>query len=253
MELKNELSAELEEIIKEFTPITLSEMDSVKLMNRTDTKYFFHASLIKDILKRAKIYYRVLEISNIRQFQYLTTYFDTPGFKLYHDHLNGKLNRYKIRQRRYDATGTEFFEIKFKTNKGRTLKSRIENNNSEYLNELTDKFLKKKTPYGISYLKKAVKNDFIRITLVNNELTERATLDYNLSFSNFKDVVSCPQLGIAEIKQDDMSGSSKLIEILRELKIRPEGISKYCLGIANLYDDVKINTLKPRLIKINKL
>jgi hypothetical protein len=247
------LNQELNEILNRYRPITLEEMDSVKLMNRTDTKYFFHADLLKEILDRAMKTYRVLEINHVRQFNYLTTYFDTPELKLYHEHLNGKLNRYKIRQRRYDATGTEFFEVKFKNNKGRTLKSRIENNLQDQLNEQTDIFLRKKTPYEVSQLQKAIMNDFIRITLVNNEKTERATLDYNVSFSNHSKKHSCPQLGIAEIKQDDLSGPSPLIKILRELGLRPEGISKYCLGVASLYDNVKINTIKPRLLKIQNL
>jgi hypothetical protein len=249
----NKQHQELAEILTHYRPITLEEMDSVKLMNRTDTKYFFHVNLLKDVLTKAVGEYRVLEINYVRQFNYLTTYFDTPEFKLYNEHLNGKLNRYKIRQRRYDSTGTEFFEIKFKTNKGRTLKSRIENNLQDYLNEQTDKFLRKKTPYEISQLQKAIINGFVRITLVNNEKTERVTLDYNISFSNHNKEHYCPQLGIAEIKQDNLSGQSPLIKILRELKLRPDGISKYCLGVASLYDNVKINTLKPRLLKIQNL
>ena len=249
-----DFNQELLNLLEQYRPISLDEMDSVKLMNRTDVKYFFHSSKLVEILRRAINDYRVLEISQMRKFQYYTTYFDTPELKLYNEHLNGKLNRYKIRQRRYDATGVEFFEIKFKTNKGRTLKSRIENTKHEkYLNDLTDSFLRKKTPYSNEFLHEAIRNDFIRITLVNNDLTERATLDYNLSFSDSHQDYTCPQLGIAEIKQDNLSGPSPLIRIMRELKIRPEGISKYCLGVASLYPDVKINTLKQKITKIQNL
>jgi hypothetical protein len=60
-------------------------------------------------------------------------------------------------------------------------------------------------------------------------------------------------LGIAEVKQDASSGKSMLVEILRDLKLRPMGISKYCLGIASLCEGVKTNSLKPSIIKINKL
>jgi hypothetical protein len=243
----------LEEKLQEYTPITLEEMDTVKLMNRTDTKFFFHVNLLSEILERAKEYYRVLEISNRRQFQYHTTYFDTPDLLLYNEHLNGKLNRYKVRQRRYDVTGKEFFEVKYKTNKGRTLKSRIENNNCQCLNEQTNTFLQKKTPYNNNILEQALKNDFFRITLVNNRLSERATLDYDINFSDFSNEYHCPLLGIAEIKQDNQSGSSMLLQIIKELGIRPQGISKYCLGVASLYPNVKINRLKPQINKINNL
>ena len=44
-------------------------------------------------------------------------------------HQNKKLNRYKIRQREYLISDISFFEIKFKSNKGRTIKKRIKTKN----------------------------------------------------------------------------------------------------------------------------
>ena len=41
---------DFEEIIKEFKPITMDEMKSVRLMNRTDTKYIFHVNRLNSIL-----------------------------------------------------------------------------------------------------------------------------------------------------------------------------------------------------------
>jgi hypothetical protein len=253
MPLESKNNSRLTALLNTFQPVTLAEMDTVKLMNRTDIKFFFNAAKLTEILERANESYFVLEISGSRQFRYLTTYFDTPEFLLYNEHQNGKLNRYKIRQRRYDATGAEFFEIKFKTNKGRTLKSRIENNQEHVLNEATDFFLKNRTPYKAANLNKVLRNDFIRITLVNKEFTERATLDYDISFSNFIHNKGVPQLGILEIKQDKESDVSPLAQIMKNLGIRPKGISKYCLGVALLCDGVKTNRMKPQLLKINNL
>ena len=45
---------------------------------------------------------------------------------MFHNHHNGKLNRYKIRFRDYINTKNSFLEVKFKTNKGETIKSRQE-------------------------------------------------------------------------------------------------------------------------------
>jgi hypothetical protein len=247
------LEGALAGILASFKPITLEEMDSVELMTRTDTKYFFRADTLKDILNRAVKFYRVLEINSSRQFKYSTTYFDTPGFIFYHDHLKGKLNRFKIRQRRYEITGKEFFEVKFKTNKGWTVKSRIGNDCQDYLNNNTDIFLKTKTPYSNSQLQKSITNDFIRITLVNNQLTERATLDYCIGFSNHYDSLQFTGLGILEIKQGSQSKHPVLLQIMKDLKVRPESISKYCLGVASLYPGVKANLLKYHLSKINNL
>ena len=247
------LEGELAGILASFKPITLKEMDFVELMARTDTKYFFPADTLKNILKRAVKYYRVLEINSCRQFRYFTTYFDTPGLMFYNDHHNGKLNRFKIRQRRYDITGKEFFEIKFKTNKGWTIKSRIANDFQNHLNNNTDVFLKTKTPYSNSQLQKSITNDFIRITLVNNQLTERATLDYCIGFSNQYDSSQFKGLGILEVKHDLHSTHPVLLQIMKDLNIRPESISKYCLGVASLCPGVKMNLIKHHLSKINNL
>jgi hypothetical protein len=247
----NGIGVGINKVLGQFQPISLDEMDSVKLMNRFDTKFFFNVNLVENILDRASKHYRILEISTKRQFHYQTTYFDTPDLLLYREHQNGKLNRLKIRQRRYDATGAEFFEVKLRTNKGRTLKSRIVNNNAEYLNANTDVFLKKSTPYSILNLHKVIKNDFIRITLVDYNLSERVTLDFNVSFSNSVGSIEFPTIGIVEVKQSSHSEKSQIVKIMKDLKIRPASISKYCLGVASLFNDVKANNLKSQILKIN--
>jgi hypothetical protein len=249
----NDVSKEVEHLLGNFAPITLNEMDSVKLMDRIDTKYTFHYAYLPEILQMAQKYYRILEINEVREFRYITSYYDTCDMSMYHQHINGKLNRYKVRQRRYDATGTEFFEIKFKTNKGRTQKSRIENNSNEVINDTTLRFLKKKSPYDGLELHKILNNCFYRVTLVDQSLTERATLDFDLSFSSAGGDKHCPFLAIAEIKQGSKALPSPLIQIMRKLQIRPGGISKYCFGVANTFDQIKTNRIKSQLIKIQNL
>lgn len=245
------MRTKIESVVQKFKPITLEEIDTVRLMNRLDTKYFFKASLILSILEKVLPYYRILEINGIRQFEYFTRYFDTPDFRLYYDHHNGRLNRYKIRQRRYDATGQEFFEIKFKNNKGQTYKSRIENTHQMIFNEESISFLEKKTPFKAAELNEILANQFIRITLVNNNLTERATIDYHLSFINHTTAKSFPKVGILEIKQDFTSKKSMLTEVMHELHIQPDSFSKYCTGVVSLYQpQVKINAFKPKLLKM---
>jgi hypothetical protein len=243
----------LSDILKKFQPISLEEMDSVKLMDRFDTKFFCHSTRFAEILLKLLNDYRILEIKSNRQFLYTTTYFDTPELLLYCEHQNGKQNRIKIRQRRYDVTGTEYFEVKHKDNKGRTSKSRIKNNSQEYLNENTDLFLKNCTPYSNTHIHSVIKNEFFRITLVNNFMTERATMDHSILFDNHQGEMSFPALGIIEVKQDKCTGKSIMLDTLKEMKIRPDSISKYCLGIASLQNGVKINTFKSKILKINNL
>lgn len=245
--------SQINDILNIFKPITLEQMDSVNFMNRLDTKFFFHVSLLPEILKQSANNFFVLEIKEKRQFNYNSTYFDTPDFLMYNNHLNRRCNRYKIRQRRYDITGVEFFEVKYKNNKGRTLKSRFENTSPTPLNKKADDFLKLNTPYSVGMLQATLKNEFTRVTLVNYELCARITLDYNLSFSENGTIISLPNMGIAEVKQDGICGNSFFINLMRQLGQRPSSISKYCTGAALLFPNLKTNTIKSKLIQINKL
>ena len=108
-----------------FDPIQLEEMEKVKLMNRTDRKYWFHFDFLPELLQTIKHDYYILNIDGKNQLPYTTTYYDTTKNKMYASHHNGKLNRFKIRRRSYVASRISFLEIKFKSNKGRTIKKRI--------------------------------------------------------------------------------------------------------------------------------
>ena len=69
------------EAVSEFLPITLEEMDTVKLMNRMDTKYIFHSGRLSGILEKASEFYRILSIEDNRIFRYNSLYFDSAGLR----------------------------------------------------------------------------------------------------------------------------------------------------------------------------
>jgi hypothetical protein len=77
------------EIVAGFEPITLKEMDQVKLMDRTDTKYTFSLAQLSEILEEMRPYYRVLDVDGKKISRYKTLYYDTTNFTLYtkHPHL----------------------------------------------------------------------------------------------------------------------------------------------------------------------
>jgi hypothetical protein len=95
-----------------FEGISLSEMDSVKLMNRTDTKFVFKRTLLSDLLVELKSKYRVLSIEGHLISSYKTLYFDTKDFRLYQDHHNKKGIRFKVWIRNYVESKLFFLEIK---------------------------------------------------------------------------------------------------------------------------------------------
>ncbi|MFR9497868.1 MAG: hypothetical protein SNI58_05135 [Rikenellaceae bacterium] len=64
----------VETITKQFQSISLHEMDAVKLMNRTDRKYWFDHSLLGELLEDITNEYYILEINGQRNLPYSTTY-----------------------------------------------------------------------------------------------------------------------------------------------------------------------------------
>ena len=116
------MNLELENILNEFEPIGLKDMDRVSLMDRIDSKYVFHIEDLASLLDELKKDYAVLDVNDTKISQYETLYFDTPQFDLYHYHQRGKFNRFKFRIRKYVESNLLFFEVKFKNNKGRTKK-----------------------------------------------------------------------------------------------------------------------------------
>lgn len=239
--------------LNQFDPITLEEMDGVKLMDRTDTKFTFNIKDLPSILEEAKIYYKVLNVEGNRISRYKTLYFDTQDFDLYNEHHSGKLNRYKIRHRTYVESNLGFLEVKFKNNKGRTLKTRIKEVEVPELNTgKAFEFLKKMLPFDPLILLPRIWINYSRITLVNKTSAERLTLDLNLEFEKNGKKQILDQLVIAEVKQDSKV-ASPFINIMRNKHIRQGSISKYCFGIASSYSEVKKNNFKQKLSNVKKI
>lgn len=242
------------ESINNFKPIDLDEINRVKLMKRTDRKFVLPSNLLTGVFQLISENYLVLEINKQRLMNYHTVYYDTKDYELYKCHHNGKLNRYKIRKRIYLETGACFLEIKFKNNKGRTIKERIESHDNLFELSDTDKdYLKDNFPIHPDELIPQMSNRFIRMTLANKNFSERCTIDCDIEF--YKEGVNknFDNLIIIEVKQDGYSSDSPLMKVLNELRIKPIGFSKYCMGSVLTNPDIKKNAFKARIRKIEKL
>ena len=236
-----------------FESITLQEMDSVKLMDRTDTKFVFNIDDLPSVLNEAREHYRILEVEGNRISRYKTLYFDTENFDLYNKHHSGKLNRYKIRHRTYVESNLGFLEVKFKSNKGRTLKTRIKEIGVPEINKgKAFEFLKRILPFSPLDLLPKIWINYSRITLVNKISAERLTLDLNLEFERDEKKQILSKLVIAEVKQDSKV-ASPFISIMRAKHIRQGSISKYCFGVASSFNEVKKNNFKQKLSNVNKI
>lgn len=244
---------ELKNILNSFEPITLKEMDSVKLMDRTDTKYVFTKEQLPSLLEQLTEDYRILEVSNHRISRYESLYFDTENFDMYYNHHRGKTNRFKIRFRKYVESGLNFFEVKFKNNKGRTIKNRVKQAQIDgKIADSAETLLKEKTPMISAHLEAKLWVNYSRITFVNKHSPERVTIDLDLNFKNSQQDKTIHNLVIAEVKQDKAVGSA-FIKLMKRQHIREGSISKYCYGVISLFDKIKHNNFKPDLILLKKI
>ena len=222
-------------------------MDGVALMKRTDTKFVIHRTKLNQILKDLENDYLILEIDGKRLMTYSSEYFDTENYKFYYDHHHGRKVRAKVRVREYVDSNISFIEVKQKTNKGQTIKTRIKvegQSNLHNTNTFANEILQQK-----ELLKASIINDFKRITLVSNIAKERVTFDTDINFNNtsWND-----NLVIIELKQERLKRSSPLFQTLKKLQIHPARISKYCLGMSAEYPQLKVNNFKPIFRNIHK-
>lgn len=239
--------------LESFPKVTLSELDQVKLMNRTDQKFCLHLSKLPQVLNAIRNDYALLEIENEVVFPYDNTYFDTHDNQMFIAHQNGKRNRYKIRVRKYVQTDDNFLEIKFKNNKGRTIKERVTRPTFEPEFSIDEiRFIEQGSTFSGNILQPKIRSYFQRFTLVDNSRTERVTVDLVPGFKNEHKSVQLNNLVIIEVKQSKSAKPALLTQVLKDNKIERQGFSKYCIGRALLEENIKKNNFKPLLLKIGR-
>lgn len=201
---------------------------------RRDTKFLFHGNDLPSILNCMKEHYQLVSLHGKYTQVYSTVYYDSTELSYYMAHHNGHGNRMKMRTRTYED-GTSFFEIKQKTNKGVTLKERRQ----------------EKTPL-IDGLEAKLEVIYDRITLYDIHLQEKVTLDFHIQFVNGERRTAYPEIIVAESKKLN-NINSLFMEEMKKRRIEKVSLSKYCLGVFSLYDQVKKNNFKGLIHKIQKL
>ena len=262
--LESNINKLIEESVSCLSPISLSEMGSVKLMNRIDTKYVVPTHLLPIILDAAKEDYFVQEIDSKRVASYDTMYYDTATLDMYLRHHNRQLVRQKIRVRNYVDTQQTFLEVKRKNNKGRTKKKRVEVPGFDIQSDTlgiskkgtwtVEQFIAQKSNYRWAELIPHLRTKFRRITLVNKAMTERLTIDFDLAWDNMitNESKTYDGLSIIELKQDGHI-HSLMTNIMLNFRVHPMKISKYCIGTVLTTSGLKHNRFKTKLCRINKI
>jgi len=242
----------------DFDPHGLADLDKASLMNRVDTKFVIPTAHLPEMLRRLQDHFSILEISGKRCFHYQSTYYDTPDYLFYNMHHNRRLNRFKVRVRNYVDSDLSFLEVKFKNNKGRTVKNRIKlrEGMSDRVQD-HELFLQEQRVPDISSLVPALENQYYRIALASEARAERLTIDLNLTnqpLPAWREPVQQTAFAVLELKQARINRSSPFFAVAKDLRLRSSGFSKYCMGLALSGDveSVKYNRFKPIIHRLKR-
>jgi len=255
MQKRMEIDARIDELLTNLEPITLAEMKEIRLMNRTDTKFVTNKENLARLLELAQGKYYAQFHNGSKIANYMTTYWDTDNHRFYLEHHNGRAPRQKVRVRTYMDSHDTFLEVKTKNNHGRTKKKRVAVPSQQITGENgNEEFLQERVHLGMADIHPTVRNQFHRITLVNYGKTERLTIDYDVHFHNMEtgQDANVGPLVIIELKRDG-NVFSPILDILRQLRIKPSGFSKYCIGSVMTNKGLKQNRFKTRMVKLGKL
>ncbi len=227
----------------------LAALEDLALLNRVDTKFVFDVADLGGVLSELGEGYRLLDIDGHALHRYENQYFDTDDLACYRQHHNSDLPRYKFRYRRYADTDQVFFEVKKKTNQGRTVKRRV------LVDEMSTSLcgparslvseIAGERGWDPSLLVPTVRADFFRLAIGRPELGERATIDIGLHLRMGEELSRFDGVAICELKQAAVSRQSPLAGALKRRGVRPHRMTKYCLGVLAARPDVKANDFKP--------
>lgn len=244
-------------VLEQIDTVGLEEAKAVRLMNRMERKYVASADRLDELLERVSDHYFVQQVNGDRIAPYRTLYFDTDDLAMYTMHHNGKLNRQKLRVRTYRSSDTTFFEIKNKDNKGKTSKMRLPMDvqmfdHPEEVPEVRE-FVERFSPF--TSLHACLENTFERITLVNKGMRERVTIDSGIKFHNRATGRDADIGGllVIEVKHEAGTPMSEMERTLHEMHVRPQRMSKYCIGTALTNPSAKKNRFKPMMLYIDNL
>jgi hypothetical protein len=223
-----------DQVLEQRAPISLSEVTATaSLMRRYDRKYVASGERVVDLIASLTPDWKVLEIDDRRSPRYLTTYFDDEHLRTYHDHVQGRRPRFKIRTRTYE-NGSSFVEVKSKNGRGLTDKSRIPRDQPS-LARLTDSeraWLETVLPdLDVHSLRPTLIVECRRVTIHSAEHDERVTIDHSMSVE--LDGRRSPLLeGGTVIETKSTSFRSTLCHVLVDHHAHPVSFSKYCAGLS---------------------
>lgn len=237
-----------------FDPIGLDDLVAqADLPRRFDAKYVVPVDRLEDLLASWAPRMRVLEVDGRRATRYGNTYFDTPDLRTYRDHLQRRRRRFKIRTRVYGDARTAMLEVKLKGRDGQTNKQRRPHPHDDrtHLGDEALAFVEETLAeaYAMALpapLAPVATNSFERTTLVDLPAGERITIDRGLTVESLgRRIELGADHAVVETKSPRWRGAAS--HELHARGLRPDRVSKYCLGIAASHEEIRGNPWLPAL------
>lgn len=249
------LNENIEEGLSRLSPASLKDINRLNILNRYDTKLVANQVVIPDLLQKFSPDYKVLEIENKRIFNYSSCYYDTNDFLFYNLHHNGNSSRLKVRNRMYVDSDLCFLEIKQKDHHSMTLKNRLSVNWHDSTTPLeASDFLMEQAELDAKLLSKKLIVEYRRITLLNEQIKEKITIDMDICYKSDNDIINIVGVSLIELKHKSFCKQSTGFDILKSMSIKPlDSFSKYCVGLILTNHAVKYNRFKSQLLSLNKI
>ncbi len=226
-------------------PVSLDDvLAHAALDSRTDRKYVTLLDVLPALVARLGPRFRVLEIDGRRMFGYQSVYFDTPDLLSYRQHLQNNRRRFKVRTRTYVDSGDCMLEVKVEGTRAATIKHRRPHPVDErfFLDRDACRFVAERTgtPHVPALLRPVLLTSYHRLTLVDLSGGVRITCDTDLLCRSGDRWVE----GLRDrllIETKSTGSQSALAHVFHDIGLRSTALSKYCLGLAMLGDNLRAN------------
>lgn len=226
--------------VRNLAPVGLAELDArAALQERVDTKFIVFPAVLDRLLGQIGDGMEVLEIDGRRQFGYDSTYFDSPTWRTYRDHVQQRRRRFKARTRTYVDSSLCMFEVKLEGARGTTEKHRSPHP-LDAAHRLTrearaelDRILAEQSIAPVAELVAATTTAYRRVTLTGADRPIRVTVDTGLVCTSDRGTIrGLDDRVLLEVKT--RTERDPVLRVLQRLGARPVSVSKYCAGVALL-------------------
>ena len=225
-------------------PLSLEDVLAVAdLQTRTDRKYVVGPEVFARLVDELGAGLGVLDIGGVRSFRYESVYFDTPALDSYLGAAHSRRRRFKVRTRSYLDSGDCMLEVKTRSGRGETVKARmaydIGDRSSIDAAGLAFVRAHASLPAGAT-LAPVLMTAYLRSTLVDLDTGSRLTCDRALECSS----PAGPSVSLGDellVETKSAGAPTAADRFLWRAGVRPEAISKFCVGMAALDPSLPAN------------